>query len=141
MTECSACGTELKNFETRCPICGKPTVHYHRQRRCLHCGTPAAEETETCMMCGQPVDSLPLKASFTGSWVGVILGVIIIVGLVWWVNNRQPLYNEAVQAATLRPVATATPMVTAGNVAFMLTALLIMARSTKRWCISGAMAS
>ena len=114
MSECSACGAELKNFETRCPFCGKPTVHYHRQRRCLHCGTPATQKTEICMMCGRPVDSLPLKASFSGSWLGVALGVLIIVGLVMWINSYQPLYREAVQAAqeTARPTATVTPMVT-----------------------------
>jgi LysM repeat protein len=108
MTECSACGAELENHQTRCPFCGKPTVHYHRQRRCLHCGTPAAEKAETCMMCGRPVDSLPLRASFGGTWLGVLLGVAIIVGLVVWVNNYQPLYEESVQAAQ----ATSTPTLT-----------------------------
>jgi len=115
MTECSACGAALKNHETRCPFCGKPTVHYHRQRRCLHCGTPAAEKAETCLMCGQPVDSLPLRTSFGGTWLGVVLGVAVIVGLVVWVNNYQPLYEEPVQAAqvTSTPTPTATmPKVT-----------------------------
>lgn len=111
MTECSACGAALKNFETRCPFCGKPTIHYHRQRRCLHCGAPAAQKATTCMMCGRPVDSLPLAASFSGSWLGVTLGVAVIVGLVWGVNTYQPLYHEVVQAAqaTPTPTATATP--------------------------------
>jgi LysM repeat protein len=111
MTECSACGAELKNHETRCPFCGKPTVHYHRQRRCMHCGTPAAEKAETCMMCGKPVDSLPLRASFSGSWFGVVLGVAIIVGLVVWVNSYQPLYHEPLQAAQNSPTFTATATV------------------------------
>ncbi len=39
MTECSACGAELAAHQVRCPICGKPTVYYHRQRRCLHCAS------------------------------------------------------------------------------------------------------
>lgn len=114
MIECSTCGAEIKNFETRCPFCGKPTVHYHRQRRCLHCGAPAAQKTEICMMCGQPVDSLPLKASFGGSWWGVMVGVLIIIGLVMWVNSYQPLYQETVQAApdTPLPPVIATPGVT-----------------------------
>jgi LysM repeat protein len=114
MTECSTCGTELKNYQTRCPTCGKPTVHYHRQRRCLHCGAPAAQKTKTCLLCGQPVDSLPLRTSFTGSWLGVILGVVIIVGLVMWVNNYQSLANHMAQAAqgTPTPTATAIPTIT-----------------------------
>jgi LysM repeat protein len=107
MSECSACGAALKDHQMRCPFCGKPTVHYHRQRRCLHCGTPAAEKAETCMMCGQPVDSLPLQASFGGTWLAIVLGVAIIVGLVVWVNTYQPLYQEPVQAAQTTPTRTA----------------------------------
>ena len=66
-------------------------------------------------MCGQPVDSLPLRTSFGGTWLGIVLGVAIIVGLVVWVNNYQPLYEEPVQAAqvTSTPTPTATvPKVT-----------------------------
>jgi LysM repeat protein len=76
----------------------------------LHCGTPAAEKAETCISCGKPVDSLPLKASFSGSWWGVALGVIIIVGLVVWINNYQPLYTGSVQANPYTPTPTATVM-------------------------------
>ncbi len=86
MTECSICGAELEAHVTHCPTCGKPTAYYHRQRRCFHCGTPAAEKTEICMMCRQPVDSLPLSQSlFSGSWLGILLGVILIGWLAWTV--------------------------------------------------------
>ena len=114
MIECASCGAELTQYETRCPICGKPTVHYHRQRRCLHCGTPAAQKTKTCVMCGRPVDSLPLSTSFSGSWLGVALGVLIVVGLVLWVNNYQSLSRRTAQAAqgTPSPTATTTPTIT-----------------------------
>jgi LysM repeat protein len=112
MTECSACGAELAAHETRCPICGKPTAYYHRQRRCLNCGASAAEKAVICMMCGNPVDSLPLKTSiFSGSWIGIGLGVLIIVGMVVGVTRYQGNIianaEEATPSAT-RPVATPT---------------------------------
>jgi LysM repeat protein len=131
MTECSACGAELTAHETRCPICGKPTAYYHRQRRCLNCGAPAAEKAITCMMCGNPVDSLPLKTSiFSGSWIGIGLGVLIIVGMVVSVTRYQGNVianaEEATQPATRAaaaptssptftptPTATDTPQATA----------------------------
>lgn len=117
MTECSACGAELSPHETRCPVCSKPTPHYHRQRYCLHCGALAAEKAKTCMMCGQPVDSLPLnKSIFGGSWVGIGIGVLIIVGLVTWVYSYQEPPESAAQVAqnpqatpTLTPILTSTP--------------------------------
>ncbi|MEW5956419.1 MAG: LysM peptidoglycan-binding domain-containing protein, partial [Chloroflexota bacterium] len=109
MAECSSCGAELTAHQTRCPICGKPTVHYHRQRRCLHCGAPVAERAKTCLMCGQPVDSLPLRSSiFSGSWLGIGLGVLIIVGIVLGLNTYQQRLEAAVLAAQI-PTATATP--------------------------------
>lgn len=110
MIECSSCGTELVPHETHCPICGKTTAHYHRQRRCLHCGTPVAEQAKICIMCHQPVDSLPLSTSiFSGSWLGIGLGVIIIVGLVWWVTRSQGNFNQVAQAVEANtPTATAT---------------------------------
>ncbi len=127
MTECSSCGTELTAHETHCPVCGKPTAHYHRQRRCLHCGTPVAEKAQTCMMCGNPVDSLPLSTSiFSGSWLGIGLGVLIIVGIVVWVNSYQVPPDNTVRAGqglpstatpsptiTRTPTATGTPLPTA----------------------------
>lgn len=112
MIECSACGAELAAHETRCPICGKPTAYYHRQRRCLNCGAPAAEKAVTCMMCGQPVDTLPLKTSiFSGSWIGIGLGVLIIVGMVIGVTRYQQdvvanADNNIAQATS--PIATPT---------------------------------
>ena len=114
--ECSSCGTELAAHETRCPVCGKPTVHFQRQRRCLHCGASVAERAKTCMMCGQPVDSLPLNTSFTGSWLGIGLGILIIVGLVIGVTRYQGGRSDTGQAAlpvastpTLTPTVTFTP--------------------------------
>ena len=111
MIECASCGAELNQYETRCPICGKPTAHYHRQRRCLHCGAPAAQRAKNCVMCGKPVDSLPLKASFGGSWLGVALGVLIVLSLTLWLNNYRSLPHQAAQAAREipPPTATATP--------------------------------
>lgn len=72
----------------------------------MHCGTPAAEQAKTCMMCHKPVDSLPLDRSiFSGSWVGIALGVLIVVGLVLGFNR----YREAPAPAVAQaPTATAT---------------------------------
>ena len=119
MTECSACGAELAAHDVRCPICGKPTAYYHRQRRCLHCGMPAAQTAKTCMMCGQPVDSLPLQKSlFSGSWWGISLGVLIVVGIVvglfrYQSSNAQEAQERQSQApassTATRPLATPTP--------------------------------
>lgn len=110
MIECSSCGTGLAAHQSRCPTCGKTTAHYHRQRRCLHCGAPVAERAITCMMCHQPVDSLPLSTSFfSGSWASIGLGVLIIVGIVWWVTGSQGEVNRVAQAEeNFTPTATAT---------------------------------
>ncbi len=67
------------------------------------------------MMCGRPVDSLPLNRSiFSGSWIGVGLGLLIIVGIVVGVSRYQRAGNDSVQAAqnprpTVTPTATITP--------------------------------
>jgi LysM repeat protein len=114
MNECSACGAALAPHETRCPVCDKPTAHYHRQRYCLHCGAPAAEKAKTCMMCGQPVDSLPLnKSIFSGSWIGVGLGTLIIVGLVLLFYDYQTPSEATAQVAGPPSTATSTPTITA----------------------------
>ena len=65
-------------------------------------------------MCHQPVDSLPLSTSiFNGSWIGIVLGVIIIGGLVWWVAQSQAEFNLTVQAIIRdTPTATITPTIT-----------------------------
>ncbi|MFN8458095.1 MAG: LysM peptidoglycan-binding domain-containing protein [Anaerolineae bacterium] len=113
MTECSACGAELKAHETRCPHCGKPTAFYHRQRRCLHCGTPAATKAVTCMMCGKPVDSLPLNTSiFSGSWISVGLGILIIIGLVIGMAQYQSTLNAQAHLEAITPTATGTATLT-----------------------------
>lgn len=117
MIECSACGAELTAHETHCPICGRPTAYYHRQRRCLNCGAPAAQKAVTCMMCGKPVDSLPLKTSiFSGSWVGIGLGVLIIVGMVVSVARYQGNFianaENAAQTTRPTPSPTLTPTIT-----------------------------
>jgi LysM repeat protein len=111
MTECSACGAELAAHETRCPICGKPTAYYHRQRRCLNCGAPAAQKAVICMMCGNPVDSLPLKTSiFSGSWIGIGLGVLIIVSIVIGVTRYQQSLVASAKEVTAQPTSPiATP--------------------------------
>jgi LysM repeat protein len=121
MTECSACGAELAAYTTQCPICGKLTAYYHRQRRCLHCGTPAAEKAKTCMMCGQPVDMSLNTSIFGGSWRGIGLGMLIIIGLVLWViplrwpfaNEVQPSAQAAIEPPTGTPTITSTPTATA----------------------------
>lgn len=65
------------------------------------------------MMCHQPIDSLPLNTSiFSGSWLGVGLGVIIIVSIAIWfisvqVDDSQAV-TEAVDIKTATPTATAT---------------------------------
>lgn len=109
MTECSACGAELAPHEIRCHVCGKVTAHYHRQRRCMHCGTPAAAQAKTCIMCHKPVDSLPLDRSiFSGHWLGIALGVVIVVGIVLSFNRYQRAEAVAVSQASATATVTAT---------------------------------
>jgi LysM repeat protein len=106
MSECSACGAELAQHQIRCPTCGKVTAQYHRQKYCMHCGAPVAKQAKTCMMCQKPVDSLPLDQSvFSGSWVGIAIGIVIIFGVVIGFNRYQ--HNNGVEAASA-PLATAT---------------------------------
>ncbi len=116
MNECSTCGTQLSPHEIRCPTCGKVTAQYHRQRRCVHCGTPAAAQAKSCIMCHKPVDSLSLDRSiFSGSWIGIVLGVLIIVGLVMLFNRAQQENAAQVAQAALAATANAdtpTPTVT-----------------------------
>lgn len=118
--ECPSCGNKLISHDSRCRVCGKPTLYFHRQRRCLHCGTPAAELATTCLMCGKPIDSLPLKSSiFSGSWLGIGLGVLIVVGIVLGVtryqaNGAAPAQVQVVQADPATPTPTATVTSTAG---------------------------
>lgn len=78
----------------------------------MHCGTPAAAQAKTCIMCHKPVDSLPLDRSiFSGSWIGIVLGVLIIVGLVMMFTRYQR--DSAAQAAMATVNAdTPTPTVT-----------------------------
>ncbi len=113
MTECSSCGTELASYQTRCSVCGRQTAYYHRQRRCLHCGMPAAEKAHTCMMCGKPIDSLPLKTSlFSGSWLGIILGGVIVAILVGGMMQYQQNVSGSTpiaKAEVTSPVFTLTP--------------------------------
>jgi len=65
------------------------------------------------MMCGQPVDSLPLRTSiYSGSWLGIGLGVLIIVGVVMWVYQYGASGDETAQAtarATAASTQTTTP--------------------------------
>lgn len=78
---------------------------------------PAAQTAKTCMMCGRPVDSLPLQKSlFSGSWWGISLGVLIVIGIVVglfrYQSGRAQEAQQTVAAATptaTRPAATATP--------------------------------
>ncbi len=60
------------------------------------------------MMCHQPVDSFPLSTSiFSGSWLGIGLGILIVVGIVMWVTRAQADSNQVVQV-----IETSTPTVT-----------------------------
>jgi len=113
--ECTNCGTELAAHQTHCPLCGKPTVYYRHQRRCLHCGTPAAAQAKTCLMCGQSIDSLPLSESvFSGSWTGIILGIIIVVGAVFGLNylSTGPQSAAVAAAPSPSPTPSRTPTIT-----------------------------
>ncbi len=66
-------------------------------------------------MCGRPVDSLPLSSSvFSGSWGGIALGVLIIVGVIVGLNRYQnnsasPARAVALPSATRPGFATVTP--------------------------------
>lgn len=67
-------------------------------------------------MCGKPIDRIPLSAStFSGSWVGVGIGFVIIALLVYGVASYQWDLEEAVQAQPPTPTSTwaATPTITA----------------------------
>jgi LysM repeat protein len=69
------------------------------------------------MMCGKPIDSLPLNTSiFSGSWIGVGLGVLIIIGLVFGITryqgNQRAKAEEIAQAATPTSRPTSTPTAT-----------------------------
>jgi LysM repeat protein len=108
MSECSACGTKLAPHEIRCSTCGKVTAQYHRQKHCMHCGSPVAHQAKTCIMCQKPVDSLPLDQSiFSGSWIGIAVGVLIIIGLVVGFNNSQRDSNAETASGPI-PSATST---------------------------------
>ena len=72
-------------------------------------------------MCGRPVDSLPLNRSlFSGSWWGIGLGVLIIVGIVFGLIRYQGQGARAAPSpavtqlptATTMPSATFTPTIT-----------------------------
>jgi LysM repeat protein len=69
------------------------------------------------MMCHQPVDSLPLsKSIFSGSWLGIGLGILIIAGIVMWVTQAQANSTAVVVAtetSTLTVTFTPTPTPTA----------------------------
>jgi hypothetical protein len=62
-------------------------------------------------MCGQPIDSLPLRTSFGGSWPGIALGVLIIVGLVVGFNNYQAPEQMVGSTVQVTPTSTATPLI------------------------------
>jgi LysM repeat protein len=65
------------------------------------------------MMCHQPVDSLPLSSSvFSGSWSGIILGVLIIVGIVVGVSYYQGNVDQVAQAVENTPTLTPTTFFT-----------------------------
>jgi LysM repeat protein len=58
-------------------------------------------------MCHKPVDSLPLDRSiFSGHWLGIALGVLIVVGLV--VGFNRYLQNDAAAVAQITRTATST---------------------------------
>ena len=63
-------------------------------------------------MCGKPVDSLPLNTSiFSGSWLGIGLGILIIVGIVLAITRYQGNFNVSADVAvqnTSSPIATST---------------------------------
>ncbi len=119
--ECTNCGAQLKNGQTRCPACGAEVPWLHKQRVCLNCGTPAAEDATLCLMCGNPIDEIPVTAGgFGASWWGLLMGVIIIGGLVVGFFRLRPTGGGITAAPTLAPThifipptGTPTPTMTA----------------------------
>ncbi|MDM8521381.1 LysM peptidoglycan-binding domain-containing protein [Anaerolineales bacterium HSG6] len=110
MTECSSCGTSLNKYKSHCPTCGRETAYYHRQRRCLNCGTPAAQKAKTCINCNQPVDTLALKRSvFSGSWVGIFLGAIIVLMIVVGVLQPQPNLSASSSVTEVADINSGSP--------------------------------
>lgn len=64
-------------------------------------------------MCGKPIDSLPLNTSiFSGSWIGVGLGILIIIGLVIGVIRYQGNLNAQANTEARTPTATGTATLT-----------------------------
>jgi LysM repeat protein len=65
------------------------------------------------MMCHQPVDSLPMSNSiFSGSWIGIGLGLVIVVGIVIGVTRAQGISDDvarAVERVTPTSMPTFTP--------------------------------
>lgn len=102
MEYCTNCGTQLKTGQTRCDVCGVETTERQKLRVCLSCGTPAAEHARTCMMCGNPIDELPAQAlGFGSSWLGVLVGLVIIGGLVYGVLQQ----FRPTESAVMPPIA------------------------------------
>ncbi len=118
MNYCTNCGAQLKTGQTRCEACGLETTERQKQRVCLNCGAPAAEHARTCMMCGNPIDDLPPQAtSFSASWPGLGLGLLLIFGLVYGFFALKPATSGGMSvtetptrtATFLPPTQTATP--------------------------------
>ena len=64
------------------------------------------------MMCHQPVDSLPMSTSiFSGSWIGIGLGLVIVVGIVIGVTRAQGISDDVARAVE-RVTPTALPTFT-----------------------------
>jgi LysM repeat protein len=64
------------------------------------------------MMCHQPVDSLPMSNSiFSGSWIGIGLGLVIVVGIVIGVTRAQGISDDVARAVE-RVTPTAMPTFT-----------------------------
>ncbi len=120
MKHCTNCGAQLKTGQTRCDVCGVATTAWQTQRVCLNCGTPAAKDATTCLMCGTPIDELPAQAGvFGSSWLGILVGLVIIGGLVFAFFQLRPATTVATAPTVapthifIPPTDTPTPTATA----------------------------
>lgn len=113
MADCTNCGAQLEATQTQCHVCGQATAFRKIQRRCINCGSPAAADATTCIMCGNTIDALPNRAtSFTVSWPGILIGLILIVSLIYWFFQIQaaPIVPLTVAAETRTITPTFTPV-------------------------------
>ncbi len=101
---CIHCGTKLGPMDTHCSFCGEETLAYKTQHICVNCGSPAAQAAQICIMCGHEIDELPqLTSRFSVSWSGVIIGLALVLSMVYWFFQLQPLSTGYANPVTATP--------------------------------------